>query len=590
MTSMNHVTDKEETCQDATEHYPLLGQNHSHLSVQATRVYESTTARPTISEEGGIETSLSQSEEHQHAQDSRGDGSTVLHTIVEYIPFTEGLEHAAETVVETWEHATEQVTETFEHVTETVRVTLEHVTETMEHAAEIAFEAVETLEHTAEEVKGVFVSELHDADESNDHFFVIDMNLTRGLSLLPGDVVDATEGHVDSFLSTMVAHHDQFAPTEGTATPQDVLRDENVKTSNLVSTITTADAAINLTDGLEKLDELEEADNQLKRRAEMSNSTPLSAYALLLSAVIALSSIGPLLAMQQNVSSATLKITWRTTATALIVMPLAMRSLLTRSIPVMNASHWLVFALTSVCYAAYCVFYAWSLDYTSVGNATILSNSQAVLLLIGKFFVGQRISRNEAAGAVVAFVGAILCSRDSAGRDASATIDGSNTLLGDFLAILSAITGVFYIVFAKTVRPFMDLSVFMYFVMILGACETLAFLMLQGVKFTFNRDETHGVFGWMNHEFDRLPLEIIIVLICNVVGTMGYIMAMKNFSNLVILVAGLLEPVVAEMIAVAIGVGDIPESKGWIGNALVIFGTIAVVYKPSIVKENEPAD
>ena len=55
-----------------------------------------------------------------------------------------------------------------------------------------------------------------------------------------------------------------------------------------------------------------------------------------------------------------------------------------------------------------------ALDYTSIGNAMVLNNSQAILLMLGKFFVGERITPGEATGALIAFSGAVLCSTDAA--------------------------------------------------------------------------------------------------------------------------------------------------------------------------------
>jgi hypothetical protein len=60
----------------------------------------------------------------------------------------------------------------------------------------------------------------------------------------------------------------------------------------------------------------------------------------------------------------------------------------------------------------------------------------------------------------------------------------------------------------------------------------------------------------------------------------GYVRAMHYFDNLIISVASLMEPVVAELMAVIFGVGFLPGWKGWLGNALVAFGTLAVVYHP----------
>ena len=60
-------------------------------------------------------------------------------------------------------------------------------------------------------------------------------------------------------------------------------------------------------------------------------------------------------------------------------------------------------------------------------------------------------------------------------------------------------------------------------------------------------------------------------------GALGYVRAMQYFENLVISVAALMEPVVAEFLAFIFGVGFLPGWKGWLGNALVALGTLAVI-------------
>ena len=84
----------------------------------------------------------------------------------------------------------------------------------------------------------------------------------------------------------------------------------------------------------------------------------------------------------------------------------------------------------------------------------------------------------------------------------------------------------------------------------------------------------------MHLDVDRLPVELIMVVACNIFGAMGYVRCMHYFSTVVIAVATLLEPVVAEITAVLLGVGVLPGWMGWLGNALVLFGTLTVVYRP----------
>ena len=68
------------------------------------------------------------------------------------------------------------------------------------------------------------------------------------------------------------------------------------------------------------------------------------------------------------------------------------------------------------------------------------------------------------------------------------------------------------------------------------------------------------------------------LLISNFCGAFGLVLSMQYFSSLVIAVAGLLQPVVAEFLAFGIGVGLLPGLLGWIGNIMVAGGTLAVVY------------
>ena len=193
--------------------------------------------------------------------------------------------------------------------------------------------------------------------------------------------------------------------------------------------------------------------------------------------------------------------------------------------------------------------------------------------------MGEVVSLSEGVGAVIAFGGAIFCSRDSADTiDSSET--GNLTIVGDLYALLSAVSGVLYLITAKTVRPNMNLYFFMFVIMLLGTFCGIGYAYIGGSPITFDRHIDHGIFGWMHMDVDRLPVELMMVVFCNLFGAMGYVRCMHYFSNIVIAVATLLEPVVAEITAVFLGVGVLPGWMGWLGNALVLFGTLIVVYHP----------
>lgn len=384
---------------------------------------------------------------------------------------------------------------------------------------EVVETVVDAVKEGALEVVEVVMEELQEANESDFHY--LEMGLTRNLSILPEDII-----------MSVVAE-------EG---PLSVLGH---------------------TDDVSVLTQME------------PSTTPISSYVLLFSAIVSLSAVGPLLEMQVDTTSA-MKVVWRMTGTSILLLPLASYDIYTCGFPKLTWAQWFTFLLSTACYDVTSLSFLTSLTYTSVGNAVILSNSLALILLVGKLCVGERVSWMEGCGALVAFGGAALCSKDSA----ESRGDGSNAMFGDALAILSAIGGVGYLIFAKKSRSNMSMYVFMFLTMFTGAILAWLFQMfILGETSTFDMNYNHGVWGFLLPLPHRLPLEFATVVVCNLCGTMGYVRAMQYFDNLVISSAALMEPVIAEFLAFGLGVGSLPGVQGWIGNALVAGGTFAVIYQ-----------
>jgi drug/metabolite transporter (DMT)-like permease len=431
-----------------------------------------------------------------------------------------------------------------EVISESVDLMMEVVGDVTTHFIEDAVEVKEAVQEAVvdevSEIADTLMEELHEADDGNTF---LEMSLTRNFSILPTDIERAVDvaNHITAGAEDIPSLDDKLAPV-GT----------DIETLELIKEAEAAVAAV--------------------------VTTPPSAYLLLALAVFSLSAIGPLLQAQKDVDSS-MKICWRQFATSCLLFPFAVVSVSKEGFPQMTSTQWFTFLLTSICYTIMCVCFVLSLEYTAVGNAVILCNSQSLLLLAGKMLVGNPVSSMEATGALVAFCGAILCSIDSS--QAAPASAGGKTFLGDFLAIVSSIAGVGYLIFAKQTRSHMNLYVFMYLNMLTGSLITLSFIaLILREPVTFDRNESTGVFGWLNMDTDRLPLEIAMVLWCNFFGSLGYVRAMQFFDNMVICVAALMEPVVAELLAFVIGVGFLPGWKGWLGNGLVAAGTFAVVYRP----------
>jgi len=296
---------------------------------------------------------------------------------------------------------------------------------------------------------------------------------------------------------------------------------------------------------------------------------------LLISAVVCLSTVGPFLKLIDGVHP-TLKMFWRLTSTSLTLLPLAIWTVRKDGFPSLRLSQWGTLFLTSIGYSTTLGAYVISLDYTTVGNATIFSNTHSLLLLIGNVILGKHVTLLDGVGALVAFGGAILCSLGSAG--ASDDNDGAwSAVYGDFIAIISAIGAVWYFTFAKVIRPHVSIYIFMFLNVFLSSILVLIFMKITHVEFTWDRHEEHGMFGWTNLSWERLGVQIAMTLIPDWFGAMGYIRSMHYFETLIISVATLGEPVAAELTACAFGVGTLPGLLGWVGNLLVAGGTFAVI-------------
>jgi len=325
-------------------------------------------------------------------------------------------------------------------------------------------------------------------------------------------------------------------------------------------------------------------------------SIPVHAYVTLFTAVVALSSIGPSLDLQHGVAPV-LKIFWRMTGTWMTLLPIAAHSIYKDGWPLLSRRQVLMFICGSLCYSVVCVAFVVALEFTSVGNTVIFSNTHALLLLVGRSLVGSPVSSGEVVGALVAFSGGIFCTYDAATEEPTEAhpanlMDEAVTPIlvgcwGDFIALISALGGVGYLVLASQVRTrFPSVYVYVFLNMIAASIFTLAAILCMGEEIELSRDIHIGLLGFMNTRFDRLPLEMFMVIVCNLTGAMGYVKAMQYFDNIIISVVTLLEPVVASGLAFLVGVGVMPGFWGWVGNLLVAIGTVMVINPPSQKKQS----
>lgn len=214
----------------------------------------------------------------------------------------------------------------------------------------------------------------------------------------------------------------------------------------------------------------------------------------------------------------------------------------------------------------------------------------------------------EGAGAAIGMVGALFCAYT--GSDNSEDHSSSSAMAGNVLAFLASVATASYLTVAKTLRPRVDLFVFMLLIFSYASVAVLLYMIFMDRPYKISTDPTIGLFGWVNLKMDRLPLELWMAIVCNLLGTTGYIAIMKYFDPVVVSVrffyshyfhslyqthhflyskmVMLMEPIVASVMGAICGVSSLPSLMTWAGDGVVVVGSILVILSGS--KKTETID
>jgi hypothetical protein len=216
-----------------------------------------------------------------------------------------------------------------------------------------------------------FHEEVKSAQKGLDGDFFLEMGLTKNISILPDrkGVQDVADGFQKMTQALGMGQRKSTSDEVLLSTPD---------TSSYISD-DEDDESTPLTDF-----------SGVQKKMPKKRKIPISAYLQLLLAVAALSSIGPFLDRLDGVSPP-LRIVWRQQGTVLVLWPFALRSILVDGPPRLSLAQWCTFVCASFCYSVLTVAFSASLDYTTVNDATILTNSQSLLLVIAKLVIGSNV-------------------------------------------------------------------------------------------------------------------------------------------------------------------------------------------------------
>lgn len=316
-------------------------------------------------------------------------------------------------------------------------------------------------------------------------------------------------------------------------------------------------------------------DDNLQMTMIVKRKVPTIGYVVLLFALIAISSVGVALDMETGVTPY-LKLLWRNSFVFLITLPLTIFYVPKDSKPIWTRHLVLEMIIAGISYAFFIGSYVVSLSLTSVGHATLFNNAHSLLIVLIKLLTGRTVLLFEGIGAVIGVLGGACTTMDTVSGE-EITGKTSPTAIGDFVALIGALGGAVYLIYAKKMRSKMHILVFLNALTCISTCVLFFTILLRKERLELSMDSHYGIFGWINPRFDRIGVALYLIFVCDLIGTTGYVTAMKYFEPIVISIVCLLEPIVATLMGILTGVDSIPGTLTVIGASLVLLGTFFVI-------------
>lgn len=320
---------------------------------------------------------------------------------------------------------------------------------------------------------------------------------------------------------------------------------------------------------------VEHRNGVMELQIRVERRVPVVGYVLLLLSLLTISSLGPALDMQTGVDPF-LKLFWRSTASVLVFLPFAIWSIIEDGAPRLTTRTMFLFLSCALSYSLFMMTFLWALNHTSISHAYIFNNSHSLLMVFGRLLLGQYVSQYEGLGTGIGIIGGTIATLDQVPHTGAASANIADvSLAGDLVALLGAVGGAFYLITAKKLRTEVDVSVLLTGVFLVSALLHFPIFSLLEIPFEFSLDDTVGLFGWATPA--RIATEAYIVIVCTLVGTLGYLSVMKYFDPIVVSVVMLMEPIIASVLGVAAGVDHVPGLVTIAGSTLIIVGTALVI-------------
>lgn len=215
---------------------------------------------------------------------------------------------------------------------------------------------------------------------------------------------------------------------------------------------------------------------------------------------------------------------------------------------------WQLALLSGLLLGLHFAGYISSLRYTSIAAATVLATTTPVWVgLAAPLLLGERLNRQTIAGLALALVGGSVIGLGGGGA-------GSQPLLGNALALSSALTGAAYLLIGRRLRPHLSLVAYTVIVYGMAALTLLALTLLTG----------QPLLGYPPRVY---LLCLLMAIFPQLLGHSSYNYALAFLPVAYVSIAVISEPVGASLLGWLL-FGEVPALATVAGGALIMSGVL----------------
>lgn len=214
--------------------------------------------------------------------------------------------------------------------------------------------------------------------------------------------------------------------------------------------------------------------------------------------------------------------------------------------------------------------------YTLTAHADVLYCSNGVFILLIAILTCQYVHKFEIGGYLIYGVGVLIMLSDPL---ATKTGEGTNKMLGNFLAIGGALGGALYGICSTKLKRDSEQVVCMFY-LFLGhfIIQILLFPHLEENPLFFSFDSEFGIFGWMSNPWYAAFLLLFVCPWTSIVSNYSLLECYKYWTLDIVAVFFLMEPYFAEVTAILLGQDEMPGSQTFIGVTILSLGIALSIY------------